>query len=78
MIITDLINDTLRPKGKFEQKRVNTFSAFWSALCYAFLPAFIPAFEVKEFVFLGFLAIGGYSILNIRKEKELNNDNPEL
>ena len=55
MIVTDLINDTLRPKGRFEQKRVMTLSSFLSALMYGFMPLFKNGFEVKEFVFLGFL-----------------------
>jgi hypothetical protein len=71
MILKDLINDTLRPKGKFEHKRIQSVSSFYGALIYAFLPSFIPTFEVKEFVFIGFLAVGGYSVYNIRKEKEL-------
>ena len=78
MIILDLINDTLRPKGKFEHKRIQSVSSFYGALMYAFLPAIIPTFEVKEFVFLGFLAVGGYSVYNIRKEKELKDDTENI
>jgi hypothetical protein len=73
MIVTDLINDTLRPKGRFEQKRVMTLSSFLSALMYGFMPLFKNGFEVKEFVFLGFLAIGGFTVF--RTQKSNNNDN---
>jgi len=76
MILIDLINDTLRPKGRFEQKRVMTFSSFFSALIYGFMPFCVPTFEVKEFVFLGFLGIGGFTVFRTQKvnKNEIDND----
>ena len=47
-----------------------TFSAFWVATIYAFLPLVIPTFEVKEFVFLGFIGAGGWSIYRTQKPNE--------
>lgn len=49
-----------------------TFSAFWVATIYAFLPLVVPNFEVKEFVFLGFIGAGGWSIYRTQKTNENN------
>jgi hypothetical protein len=69
-----LINDTLRNNNKWSQKRLLTFSSFFVASVYAFIPIFIPTFEVKEFVFLGFLGVGGFSIYRTQKTNEnINN-----
>lgn len=67
-----LINDTLQNNGKYSQKRIMTFTSFWVATIYAFLPAFID-FDVKEFVFLGFIGAGGWSLLRTQKVNENNN-----
>jgi len=75
VIILDLINDTLRPKGRFEQKRVMTLSSFLSALIYGFMPFCVPSFDVKEFVFLGFLGMGGFSVFRTQKIDENKVDN---
>jgi hypothetical protein len=64
-----LLKDTLTVNGKWSQKRIMTFSSFWVATVYAFLPAFID-FEVKEFVFLGFVGAGGWSLLRTQKVNE--------
>ena len=65
-----LLKDTLTVNGKWSQKRLMTFTAFWVAVCYAFMPLFIHNFDVKEFVFLGFLASGGWSIYRTQKTNE--------
>lgn len=57
-----LINDTLRPSGKYEHKRIASFSSFWVSVAYAFLPAVFPAFVVQEFVFWGFITFSATSI----------------
>jgi hypothetical protein len=72
-----LVNDTLRNNGKWSQKRLLTFSSFFVATCYAFIPIFLPTFEVKEFVFLGFLGVGGFSIYRTQKTNENINTNLE-
>jgi len=64
-----VLKDTLTVNGKWSQKRIMTFSSFWVATVYAFLPAFID-FEVKEFVFLGFVGAGGWSLLRTQKVNE--------
>lgn len=56
--------------GKWSQKRIMTFSSFWVATIYAILPLFMPTFEVKEFVFLGFLGVGGWSLFRTQKLNE--------
>ena len=66
----NLIKDTLTVNNKWSQKRIMTFSAFWVATIYAFLPLVIPTFEVKEFVFLGFIGAGGWSIYRTQKPNE--------
>lgn len=71
----DLINDTLKNNNKWSQKRLLTFSSFFVATIYAVIPIFIPTFEVKEFVFLGFLGIGGFSTYRIQKTNENINNN---
>lgn len=65
-----LLKDTLKVKGKWSQKRIMTFTSFWVATIYVFLPLFIPTFEVKEFVFLGFLGVGGWSLFRTQKLNE--------
>jgi len=65
-----IVNDTLRPKGKYEMKRIAAFISFHFAVIYAFIPMFWIAFEVKEFVFWGFLAYSGTAIgLNVYNKK---------
>jgi len=62
-----IINDTLKSKGNWSQKRMMTFSSFLVATVYAFIPIFKPEFDVKEFVFMGFLATGGFSLYRTQK-----------
>jgi hypothetical protein len=47
----------------------------FSAFFYAFTPLVNPKFDVKEFVFLGFLAVGGFSIYRQQKRNENINTN---
>ena len=74
-----LITDTLQVNGKWSQKRIMAFSSFWVATIYAFIPAFVIGFDVKEFVFLGFIGGGAYAIFRAQKPNENNpynyNDN---
>lgn len=65
-----LINDTLKVNCKWSQKRLLTFSSFWVAVVYAYIPVFIPTFVVNEFVFMGFLGAGGWSLLRTQKKNE--------
>jgi len=65
-----ILTDTLKVNGKWSQKRLMTFSSFFVATIYAFLPAFIYTFDVKEFVFLGFLGVGGFTLYRIQKKNE--------
>jgi len=67
-----IIRDTVQVNGKWSQKRLLTFCSFFSAFFYAFTPLYAPAFDVKEFVFLGFLAVGGFSIYRQQKRNENN------
>lgn len=69
-------NDTLKFKGIYSQKRTMTFASFVVATVYGFIPLFKPGFEVKEFVFLGFLGLGGFTIYRTqRKNTNLQNNN---
>jgi hypothetical protein len=54
-----------------------TFSSFFIATIYAFLPLFNSKFDVKEFVFLGFLGAGGFSLFRTQKINEniINSNN---
>ena len=65
-----ILKDTLMVKGKFSEKRVQTFSAFWIATIYAFIPLFVPTFDVKEFVFIGFIGAGSWSLYRTQKKNE--------
>lgn len=65
-----LLKDTLTNKGVFSQKRIMTFTSFFVATIYAFIPVFILNFEVKEFVFLGFLSAGSFSMYRTQKINE--------
>ena len=65
-----LINDTLKVNGKWSQKRLMTFSSFWVAVVYAYIPMLLPNFVVNEFVFMGFLGAGGWSLLRTQKKNE--------
>lgn len=69
---TKIFKDTLMPKGRFEIHRVGTFSAFWVAVLYAFSPLLFPNFVVLEFVFIGFIGGGGWSLLRTKKKDENN------
>lgn len=66
----DLINDTLKVNGKWSQKRVLTFSAFWVAVLYAFIPLAFPKFPVNDIIFTGFIGFGGWSVLRTQKKNE--------
>jgi hypothetical protein len=72
-----ILIDTLSVNGKWSQKRLMTFSSFFVATIYAFMPMFNNKFEVKEFVFLGFLTAGGFSLFRTQKQNEniINNNN---
>ena len=65
-----IITDTLKSNGRWSQKRLMTFSSFFIAAIYGFLPMFQKEFEVKEFVFLGFLGAGGFSLFRTQKTNE--------
>jgi hypothetical protein len=54
-----------------------TFSSFFIAVIYAFVPLVRTDFEVKEFVFLGILASGGFSLYRTQKTNENNINNPD-
>jgi len=71
-----ILKDTLQNDGKWSQKRLLTFSSFFVATIYAFMPLCQNSFDVKEFVFLGFLGVGGFSIYRTQKTNE-NNTNIE-
>jgi len=62
-----LLKDTLKEKNKWSQKRIMSFLSFFVATVYAFAPMFSSDFEVKEFVFLGFLGIGGFTIYRTQR-----------
>lgn len=65
-----IIKDTLTSNGKWSQKRLMTFSSFFVATTYAFMPMFDNKFDVQEFVFLGFLGAGGFSLFRTQKQNE--------
>ena len=65
-----IFKDTLTVNNKRSQKRLMTFSSFFVATLYALLPLFDNKFDVKEFVFLGFLGAGGFSLFRTQKTNE--------
>jgi hypothetical protein len=65
-----ILIDTLTTNGKWSQKRLMTFSSFFVATIYAFMPMFNNNFDVKEFIFLGFLGAGGFSLFRTQKQNE--------
>jgi hypothetical protein len=65
-----ILKDTLTSNGKWSQKRLLTFSSFFIASVYAFMPLVDDKFDVKEFVFLGFLGAGGFSLFQTRKQND--------
>jgi hypothetical protein len=74
MGLRKVISDTLKPKGRYELKRMAAISAFFAALMYAFIPIFKPEFIVLEFVFWGFVTYSasaiGLSVWNKKIDKE--------
>lgn len=60
-MIKKLINETLRPSGKWSIKRLSAFTSFWIAVLYGFAPL-VTEFKVHEFVFVGLL---GYSATSL-------------
>jgi len=69
-----IIKDTLQVNGNWSQKRVLTFTSFYVAVAYAFMPIFVSTFIVNEFVFLGLLSAGGFSVYQSQKEKNENSN----
>jgi cbb3-type cytochrome oxidase subunit 3 len=67
-----ILTDTLTVNNKWSQKRLMTFSSFFIATAYAFMPIINNKFDVKEFVFLGFLGAGGFSLFRTQKQNENN------
>jgi hypothetical protein len=67
-----IFKDTLKVNNNYSQKRVLTASSFLFASVYAFLPIFDKSFDVKEFVFLGFLGAGGFSLFRTQKPNQNN------
>jgi hypothetical protein len=65
-----ILKDTLISNGKWSQKRLMTFSSFFIASIYAFMPLVDNKFDVKEFVFLGFLGAGGFSLFRTQKKND--------
>ena len=57
-----IINDTLKPNGKWSMKRIGAFTSFWAAILYALLPLWGKQFEVHEFVFVGLLTYSATAI----------------
>jgi hypothetical protein len=57
-----IINDTLKPSGKWSIKRLGAFTSFWAAILYALLPLYGKQFEVHEFVFVGLLTYSATAI----------------
>lgn len=78
MAIPKIIRDTLMTNGKWSLKRLASFSAFWVAVCYVFLPVWIPLFIVHEFVFWGFMTFGasaiGMTVWNKKIDKNETNE----
>ena len=74
-----LIKDTLKNGDTWSQKRLMTFSSFFIAAIYAFVPIWLPDFDVKEFVFIGFSGAGGWSLFRTQKPNEnINNENEQI
>lgn len=69
-----LINETLKENGKWSIKRISAFTAFWVAVVYAFLPAFVT-FEIHEFVFWGFITYSATGILGTVWNKKIDKPN---
>jgi hypothetical protein len=59
--VKKLINDTLKPNGKWSIKRIGAFTSFWVSVVYAMLPL-ATIFEVHEFVLVGFLTYSATAI----------------
>ena len=57
-----LIDDTLKVNGRYSQRRIKALLYAFISVIYPFIPMFIDNFDVKEFVFLGFLGAGGFAL----------------
>ena len=55
-----------------------TFSGFFIGVVYAFMPLIVATFEVKEFVFAGFIGAGAWSLFRTQKKNENINNNENL
>ncbi len=63
------ISDLLKVKDKWSFKRVTALYVLNIAIGYAFIPIFIKSFDVKEFVFWGFITYSGTMIGMALKQK---------
>lgn len=70
-----LLNDLFQTNGKWSFKRVTAFYVLQFSIAYAFLPIFIKNFDVKEFVFWGFLTYSGSMIGMVLAQKHLEYKN---
>ena len=69
-----LINETLKPNGKWSMKRLGAFSSFWIAIVYAFTPV-LAVVEIHEFVFVGLLTYSATAIgLTVWNKKQSTNE----
>lgn len=68
-----LLNDTIQVNGKYSQKRILTYLSFISSFLYGFIPIFDKTFETKEFIFLGFLGMGSFSLFRTQKLNDNKN-----
>lgn len=73
-MLKNIVNDTLKPSGKWSLKRVASFVSFHVSIVYAFLPVIFNDFKIQEFIFWGFITYSastiGITVWNKKIDKE--------
>jgi len=69
------ISDLLKTNNKWSFKRVTALYVLNIAIGYAFLPIFIKTFDVKEFVFWGFITYSATMIGMVLRQKMIDTPN---
>lgn len=71
-----IIKDLLVTRGKWSFKRVTGIFTLLISILYAFIPSLLIVFEVKEFVFLGFLSYSATMMgMTLWQKKNVDQEN---
>jgi len=74
--LTKIWSDTLKPRGKYEMKRIAAFTAQWQTFVYLLIPLYEPSYKIDSFVVGILIAGGGWATEKLQQEKYKLNEPP--